>query len=133
MKPTYNHVELMGEISFIDRPQISSNGSRCTVDFDVEVRSSSRLASGETQNHIDVFQVILTNQTADWVDEHLCKGTHVFVIGTLKANRSGIVVLAKTIKPLSGMPIRRWGHQSRWNPHLAQTLTPGHGGSQGKL
>lgn len=125
MKPTYNHVELMGEISFIDRPRIASNGSRCTVDFDVEVRSSSKLSSGETQTHIDVFRVVLTNQTADWVDEHLHIGAHVFVIGTLKANRAGIVVLAKTIKPLSSEPNKAMGAPVAVEPPSSSNIHPG--------
>lgn len=125
MKPTYNHVELMGEISFIDHPRLAPSGIRCTVDFDVEVRSSSKLSSGETQTHIDVFRVVLTNQTADWVDEHLHIGAHVFVIGTLKANRAGIVVLAKTIKPLSGEPNKAMGAPVAVEPPSSSNIHPG--------
>ena len=82
MKPTYNHVELMGTIESTVLINQYGDGDRASVSFYMATTATVKNAHGEFEQKPDWHKVTWSRTKTDWAQK-LEAGSYVLVIGTL--------------------------------------------------
>ncbi len=82
MKPTYNHVELMGTIESTVNINQYGNADRASVSFYMATTATVKNDHGEFEPKPDWHKVTWSRTKTDWAQK-LEAGSYVLVIGTL--------------------------------------------------